>query len=1027
MEHDTPALALTRAAISGEPIEVFFDAFAAFVRSSFDGARLCVAIADLETGRLVCAYGPDVELSNADQEPRLARALRERRPIAEADAAFYPLTVGSKTVGVAAIYQPTPRAASEPEAQLIGAYLGYLALRIEREALLQRISDLESLAAFDALTGILNRRSFDERLVLEWNRAMRAGESVAIIMLDIDFFKAFNDRYGHVAGDFCLRTVARALHEGIGRAGDMVARYGGEEFAAILPGTELPGAIEVAEKMRAAVGALSIPHDASSLGRVSISMGVATMQATPEYTPAAALEKADRALYDAKLRGRNRVVAEDYASDAPAAEPRREQVGNLPTPPTSFFGRMAELINIRRLFAETRLVTLTGVEGIGKTRLAIAHGSSVASQFENGVWFVDLAAATSEDELLQALARSLDLRGSLTGSFAEAILARLQSANALIVFDNCEHLLGPLAHLASRILSEAPLVAVLVTSREHLNIAGERILPVPSLGVDEAIELFGDRAAAVGTPPFRDASRRAAAAVCERLGRIPLTLELAAAGLRGMSLDDLSLRLDERLAALPREETLAALIDWSYASLREQERTVLNRIAVFPASFSAEAACAVCASLPRDVTSVTLNRLYDKRLIEALPDCDPPRFRLLMPIRAFAKGRLLARTPHAVSAPHAVFFLNFAQKMDEARATMDPQLWRAAMRPERENFVQALRWALELEQDPALGGKLAAALSTLWAESAEQFAGLGWLESALDPNHDVDDATRAALQQGRSRVLLNLGRHHDAESSAHSALELFTALGDTYGAAGARAFIGDVRTELGDASGALEWLSTAREEFLAGGHERELAGVLIALGSASLGQGNCEAAHEFQSQALELAQRLGDDLLVAVAHGNLGETMYCLGDFQQALHFTERAVEALPKIDAKGYLARYLSNLAMVKVELGVPEQAAAPLRDALVHFATQPESLALVNCLDLIAGLGSDDAAGAARLYGYADALCARMSAKFGAKRLARREGDKIKLRRSIGDRIWSEATSRGAALTKKQALELATRRLKP
>lgn len=1030
MDRDTPALHLARLATAGDSLATFYDAFADILRTSFDGARLFIALNDTAAGRLVRAYGPDVELTNPDEEPRLAQALSEGKAIVDPDGAFFPLEVKPDIVGVAAVYKPNSVVLAQAEAQRIGEYMPYLALRIERERLRLRVGELESLAALDGLTGVLNRRSFDERLALEWNRAMRTGELLAVVMADIDYFKSFNDRYGHVAGDFCLRAVASALRESIGRASDTVARYGGEEFAVILPATELAGAIDVAEKMRASVNALSIPHDASSLGRLSVSVGVATMQPQPGISPTVLVEKADVALYEAKAAGRNRVVAENYASDALSAQPRHERHDNVPTPLTRFFGRIPEMIRIRALFDESRLVTLTGAGGVGKTRLAIAHATSVASHFEDGVWFIDLAACSDAQDVAPCIARALEVRETRGRPLADAVLERLRAASALLVFDNCEHLLDAAARTTEGILMHAPLCAVLATSREPLGVDGERVFRVPSLGRAEALELFSDRAAAAGTSAFRDEARRVAADVCERLDGIPMALELAAARLRSMSVAELARGLDDRFAvltkgmrtALPRHKTLGALIDWSYASLTDEGRAIFDRLSVFAGSFSVEAVAAVCAPASAGAVAATLQRLFDKSLIDRVEGERAPRYRLLETFRAFAFERLQeAGGVFEAAQAHAMFFATLARASEASWSMTDPQTWRGHLRPERENFVQAMRWALELGNDPQTGGTLAAALSHMWVETGEEVGGLRWLELALDSRNGIDERTRAALYQARARLLAIVGQHADAELSARRAFELYTALGEPYGAAQARLFVGGIRTELGDAAEARVWLDAAREAFLAGGHDRDLASTLTALAHAAFSQGDYAGSCDFQLQALEVGRRAGYDSLVAVVLGNLGELIFRLGDREAALAYMHEALAAFRAIGATTYLARHLVNVANFAIEIGEPEGAREPLREGLAHFGDQPGSVYLANCLDLSARFGMDDAANAAALYAFTDGMHERVERKADSERLARRSDDKAALRAKLGETAWAAALARGAHLRTAQAIELA------
>ncbi|HXM06713.1 MAG TPA: sensor domain-containing diguanylate cyclase, partial [Candidatus Acidoferrum sp.] len=282
-------------------------------------------------------------------------------------AVYVPLKFGPDIIGVLSVQSPAAEAYDMADVELLETCALYLAVRVHdaRQESVNRA--LQGLVSSDGLTGVANRRTFDERIVSEWKRCVKAKTELAIAFVDVDYFKAFNDSYGHIAGDACLQQVAQALSACVKRTNDVLARYGGEEFAAILPSTNLQDAIVVAERMRAAVEAMHIDHDGSTLGRVSISVGVASVPAVAHVDPMHVVKLADEAAYLAKEGGRNRVVAPpDYESKALPALRRKAARHNLPLQLTRFLGRERELAEVRRLLAEIRLVTLSGSGGIGK-------------------------------------------------------------------------------------------------------------------------------------------------------------------------------------------------------------------------------------------------------------------------------------------------------------------------------------------------------------------------------------------------------------------------------------------------------------------------------------------------------------------------------------------------------------------------------------------------------------------------------------------------------------------------------------
>src|SRR5215472_13382275 len=359
-------------------------------------------------------------------------------------------------------------------------------------------------------------------------------------------------------------------------------------------------------------------------------------------------------------------------------------LNNLPAQVSSFIGRDAELAEVRRLVGGSRLVTLTGAGGAGKTRLALHVAAGLLGGGGEGAWFADLAPLADPDLVAVTVADVLGVRQEPGRPVLETLAEAVAGRSLLILLDNCEHVIDACAKLADVLLRGCPALALLATSREPLGIDGERVYRVPSMGTpadgadagairaSEAVRLLEDRAAAQGVPLAWDGpAAEVAARICRRLDGIPLAIELAAARLRMMPAAELDARLDERFllltggsrAALPRQQTLRAMVDWSWELLNPAERAVLARLSVFAGGFGLAAAEAVAEG--PDVPAVEvlghLGALVDKSLVQF--DDTPAgqgRYRLLETVRQYAAGHLEALGP-AAGAAHRDYYLALAE------------------------------------------------------------------------------------------------------------------------------------------------------------------------------------------------------------------------------------------------------------------------------------------------------------------------------------------------------------------------------
>ncbi len=449
---------------------------------------------------------------------------------------------------------------------------------------------------------------------------------------------------------------------------------------------------------------------------------------------------------------------------------------NLPAQPARFVGRERELSELRRLVKDSRLVTLTGAGGAGKTRLAIQLAAELLDGSGDGVWLVELAPVSNEDAVASTILDGLKIATHPGQSPLDTLVASLASQHALIVLDNCEHLIGACSKVADAILRYCPEICVLATSREPLGIAGESIYRVPSMSLpdeaddtgelgpygSDAVALFAERAAAQGVGSVLDrASAPLAAQICRRLDGMPLAIELAASRLRALSLADLNDRLDQRFRlltggsrnALPRQQTLLATVDWSYSLLTGSEKKLLRSLSVFVDGFQLDAVEAVCAGSDLDMFAVTdlVVSLVDKSLVVAEPADGAVRYRLLETIRQFAAERLSesgGSEADDLSQAHCRYFLSVAEAAAAEFVGREQATWIRRLNAEQGNMWRAVDYAVgaaDVPEGTEQVLRFGTALVRSWAENAQRERALGVLVPVLErPEARADPALRSA-------------------------------------------------------------------------------------------------------------------------------------------------------------------------------------------------------------------------------------------------------------------------------------------
>lgn len=575
---------------------------------------------------------------------------------------------------------------------------------------------------------------------------------------------------------------------------------------------------------------------------------------------------------------------------------RNSAPGNLPTELTSFVGRAMELARLTELIETARLITLTGAGGVGKTRLAVRAGAAWAAIFPHGVWLVDLAALTAPDLIAPTIAATLGIRERAKRSTREALLEGLRGRHALIILDTCEHLIDACASLAEDLLRSAPQVRIITTSREALGIAGEVVYRVPSLSLpgtssavaaewvleSEAMQLFVERAAAIDSTFVVDAqSLEAIARICRRLDGIPLALELAAARVVVLSLEQIESRLQDRFRLLTggsrttvaRQRTLEAAVSWSHQLLSDAERRLLRRLSVFPASWTLEAAEQVCRSDEGDasLTLELLSRLVGKSLVALENDVEGRRrYRLLETVHQYGRERLLdaGEVDRLRDCHFHYVFREFSGAQSVLRGAGQIACLRR-LRIEQENVRAALEWGFSSESLARHSAELAGALFWFWTKRGLFEEGKRWLEQAA--RTPVPSRVRARALIGLAHMQDFQGDHRGAALSADEALAAGREVGDAW-AVSVGLFLQALATfELGHFDEARQHAEAARRAADAGCDPIEHGGPLLVLANLALIANEHDRAQQLYDESIEVHRRGSDAwglaILLSVAAG----------------------------------------------------------------------------------------------------------------------------------------------------------------
>jgi predicted ATPase len=520
----------------------------------------------------------------------------------------------------------------------------------------------------------------------------------------------------------------------------------------------------------------------------------------------------------------------------PAGAPRGGPTARpaLPLPVTSWIGRDRELREIVQRLASHRVTTLLGTGGVGKTRLALTAGPQLRSICPDGVWFVEFASLADGSLVPQTVASALGLPEEASRSPVEILTAALAGRQALLILDNCEHLIGACAQLVETLVQTCPQLRVLATSRERLNIAGESAFVVPPLGLPdegeravrhlerfEAVRLFLDRAR-LSDPDFRLTDENASAVVqlCRRLDGLPLAIELAAARVRLLSVEQIVARLNDRFRLLTgggrttiaRQQTLRAALDWSHDLLSPPERTLLRRLSVFTGGFTLEAVEAICAEtgVERPQMLDFLAQLVDKSLVIVETATPFARYRLLETIWEYCRERAIeAGEVAGLRERHRAWFAGFAEEAELKGRGAEQVAWLDRLETEYDNLQAALSWRDQDSTGDTVRLRLAAALWRFWEVRGRIREGRDWLEGILAETGRESPAARARALNGAGNLARDLGDYARSAERHAEALGLRREIGDARGVAGSLNNLGVLAHDRGRYGSAETYLSDA--------------------------------------------------------------------------------------------------------------------------------------------------------------------------------------------------------------------------
>jgi predicted ATPase/class 3 adenylate cyclase len=747
------------------------------------------------------------------------------------------------------------------------------------------------------------------------------------------------------------------------------------------------------------------------------------------------------------------LLAPDLPKEFPALKSLNTLPNNLPFQLTSFIGREREIKEANQIFANTRLLTFIGPGGTGKTRLSLQVAVEQLTEFKDGVWLIELASITDPSLILQAITSVFNLRMQLGMPLQEILLDYLRAKNLLLILDNCEHLVEACAQLVDQILRSSPQIKFIVSSREALGISGETVYRVPSLSLPnpaevtrealegyESVQLFVERAQAAN-PKFQltDSNASSVAQICFRLDGIPLALELAAARIAIFAAEQIATRLDDRFklltggsrTALPRQQTLRALIDWSYDMLSEDERALLRRLSVFVGGWTFEAAEAVCGDL--DVLELLI-QLVNKSLVIVDEEVEETRYHLLETIRQYARNKLLeAGEAEQIRNAHMKYFVNFSELTSPYMDTKEVLNWIPKLDAEYDNLNAAFEWGLDHDVEACL--RIVGSLAYYWFRRGHGAEGIEMSNAAFAranmlpevKNEEVQRQQmliRAKALQAAAFLSFSQGDNPNAYKAGSECIVLARQLDDIQMlavalsfSASAKLFEGDIEIARAQIEEAIAICQNTGEKF----------GLAMAYGMKAqmemMVNHDLNAAEAYEQKALEMTDEIaatwtGLMMYFATARGAIYRRDYAIA--------RERLMYCLPffiEMKDEHRVNMVNSEFAHMDRYEGKFHEAEERYRKTIRIWQKLGHRAAVAHQLECIAFLAKvhEEPERALHLLGAAEILREKIKIQMQPPEREEYESEVADLRASVTEQEFTRLWAQGRALTMEQAIQLA------
>ncbi len=743
-------------------------------------------------------------------------------------------------------------------------------------------------------------------------------------------------------------------------------------------------------------------------------------------------------------------VVADLPSDFPVLTTLEAINHNLPAQLTSFIGRERELTEAGKLLSSTRLLTFIGPGGTGKTRLSLQVAAEQSSEFKDGVWLIELAPIADPTYIVSAMASTFNLREIQGIPLMDTVTDYLRGRHLLLILDNCEHLIETCAKITDQLLHDCPKLKITASSREALGISGESVYRVPSLSLPQDLEdlldvgnllnyeaprLFSERASKAN-PQFTLTKENAPAVtqICQRLDGIPLAIELAAARVKLFTPQQIAERLHDRFklltggsrTALPRQQTLRALIDWSYLTLDEMEQDVLRQLAVFSGGWTFEAA----ESLVGEIEAMDgLSGLVNKSLVSVEEQEGESRYRYLETIRQYALEKLL-ESGAAVNARsrHLSYFLQLSRLAEEKFGTAERLTWVNRLEAEHDNLRAALGWALE--SDPEAGLQMICSLAGFWLSRRYMTEGCNWCQAAISRAEGLSldgpnlNQRLAQAYSTLAMLSINHGEHQTGQVAARKGVALARRVDDALQLARALHFLGMSSAFLGDVDLAFDSLHESEALCRTFGYNDELAGVLQSLAYATLeiyGPQGAEQLQSYLEESLALSQGSVDAEAAVRTEGILSRLALHRGDLVEARKHADLMLDLHRNMGDQLSVTGHQTAMAHVARQMGNYQEALTLYRETLPDWQKMGHRGAVAHQLECFAFIAKAQEQGdrAVKLMSAADALREASSSPRTPQERIEYDRELAGLRAGMDEKTFDAHWREGRSMTMEQAIE--------